>query len=183
MRIAGNSPWLLAAGSLLATLGIAWVAHGQLGKVHVPQGSSWPHVVSLCPDPMVDAAAYAEAFVQLEEHHIGVRSEDGACDGRAAIHIRVSEADVERLYPTTEVMGDMAELEVKSAREAFERTVIGEVIVDCTVYARYRNDAKAMVHGVLHCMGWDHPVPAPSGHVLHPRYDRMGLDDWRGVGR
>lgn len=178
----GNSPWLLAIGAVVSTLGLVWIAHGQLGAVRVPQGASWAHVVSLCPDPLVDAAAFAETIVLLEEHHLDVRAEEGSCDGRAAIHLRVSEADVERLYPTTESMGDFAVVEVKSAREAFERSVIGEVIGDCVVWTRYRNDTKAMVHGALHCLGFDHPVPAPSGHVMHPLYNRMGLDDWRGVG-
>jgi hypothetical protein len=181
VKISGKSPWLLGIGSAVAAVFGVIIGVGQLGRVRVPQESEWAHVVSLCGDEAVDGATYAEALQLLEGHDLAVRKESGPCDGRSAIHVRVSPADVERLFPSSEMMGENAELQGQVAREAFSRTVSSGVIGDCTVYLRYPDDTKALVHGALHCLGYDHPRNAPAGHVMSPRYDRIGLDDWRGI--
>lgn len=177
----GNSPWLLAAASAVVTAIGGIIAWGQLGPVKVPRSGEWAHVVSVCPDDDVDAATYAEAMVLLQDHKMPVRVEDGPCDATQAIHVRVSPTDVERVAPSTETMGAYAEIEGNVAMGAAETRVVSGIVLDAKVWLRTGDDTAALVHEVLHGLGYDHPRNAPSGHVMHPQYLRMGLKDWRGV--
>ena len=116
-----------------------------------------------------------EAGRLLIDHKIPVRVEHGPCDARAAIHLHVSPADVDRVYRPDPVMDG------ESARAAYEAKLVGDVIVDCHVYLRSGSDTEAIVHESLHCVGYGHALNPPTGHVLNARYERIGLDDWRGI--
>ncbi len=177
----GNTPWLLALGSAVVTAFGGLIAWGQLRAIRVPQDHEWAHVAPICPDAGVDAATLGAAVALLLEHRLEVQAEPGPCDARAAIHVRVSPTDVERLWPSTEGLGEQGEMTGSTAAEAFERRVSGALVLDATVYLRRGTDETALVHGLLHALGYDHPRLAPVGHVLSPRYDRIGLEDWRGI--
>jgi hypothetical protein len=181
MKIRANSSILLGLGLAVSALFGAVIGVGQLGRVRVPQDSEWAHRAPVCPDEIVDAAAYVEAVVLLEQRGLPIAPLDEPCDGRAAIHVRVSPTDVDRLYPSTEAMGDHGQITGSTARGAFERRVVSGVIADCTVYLRSGTDTTALVHELVHCLGYDHPRNPPAGHVMSLHYDRITLDDWRGL--
>jgi len=167
-----NSPWLLAGGLVAAVAAAVFVGWGRVRSVEVPRPARWAHVASVCPGPGV---RLAEPMRLLLTHEQAVRAEPGACDGRSAIHVEISEADIDRLRPS-EATWDAVEV-----RGVYERTITLGTITDCRVYVADGADTAAIVHEVAHCLGHDHPRNAPTGHVMHPDYARLGLSDWRGV--
>jgi len=172
MGIRYNSPWLLGAGLALTAAFSAVIGWGRFRAVEVPQFSEWAHVAPLCADAGVQLA---EAVAVLDAHDLPVRAELGPCDDRAAIHLHVSPADVDRIRPSEGTIG-AAEI-----RGVFERRIVSGVIVDCQVYLQRGTDTGALVHEVLHCLGYDHAIQAPAGHVMNRDYARIGLTDFRGV--
>lgn len=183
MRISGRSGGLLAGCLALAGGFIAWIIHGQVKpNVTVPRPAEWAHVALICVADEVDDLDFADALSHLEKHKQPVRTELVPCDDeQSAIHIRVSDAEVERLYPSSEGMTEYGQMTGRVAPEAFERTAPLGVVTNCNLWLRKQHDTYAIVHGVLHCLGYDDALNAPIGHVMSGDYLRGGLDDWRGI--
>lgn len=177
MKLSYNSPVLLVAGLALSVAFIGVIIHGQVKKnVRVPHDVEWSDSpVRVCPDDGVVGGSLQEMSNLLKQHSLPVTVASTSCDGSPAIHVRVSPADVDRIFPPE------ATIDGVSAGGAFERTVEQGFVVDCTVYLLRGNDTLSLVHEGLHCLGYDHAVNPPSGHVMNKSYSRIGLDDWRGI--
>lgn len=178
-----GASWWLAGGIGVLVGGIATaIGWGQLGPVRVPQVAEWADIaVPLCPDPEVDRAEVHALSTLLGAHGLKSRVEPGPCDGQMAIHMRVSAADIERKWPSSEAMGEYGQIVGEVAMEAFDLERTGEVVTGCELYLRNGTDAVAMTHGALHCFGYQHPRAAPAGHVMNRDYSRISLQDWRGI--
>ena len=181
MKVSGKSPWLAGAIATLAAFVGGIVVWGQVRTVRVPQPYEWAHVAPMCADPEVGETQFAHAVTVLLANKLQIRQEAGPCPGRAAIHVRVSAAEVERLWPSSEAMGEFGQITGSAAAEAFDLTRHGTVIGDCTVWLRSGTDTLALVHGTLHCLGYEHVPAAPAGHVMNRSYSRITLDDFRGL--
>lgn len=163
-------------GGVLVAVILSVIAWGQLRPLDAVPSSQWAHVAPVCADP---GAGAAPAIAVLLVRSLPIRDEGGPCDGRSAIHIRVSEADVDRVHPPS-VSVDA----VEAAAGVFERSAPLGTIVDCDVWIASGGDTKAIVLEVLHCLGYDHLDAAPVGHVLNRDYERVNLQgdkNWRGI--
>lgn len=175
---------VFVVAGMLAAAFLGWIVWGQIRKdIVVPKVASWAHEVSMCPDSVVDPATFSRAVALLVANGQAVRAESGPCDGRPAIHVSVSPADVDRVSPpvsgTSSVDG--GGVTGQNAAEAFERKVVGELVVDCDMFLDRADDLNALVHGSVHCMGYEDLPSAPVGHVMNKDYSRIGLDDFRGL--
>jgi hypothetical protein len=172
MRVSYNSPWLWAGGIVASVAAAVYVGWGRVRSVEVPQAAEWAHPVSICPGPGV---LLGHPVQLLLEHGQLVRVELGPCEGRSAIHLSESPADIDRLRRSE------ATIDAPQIRGVFERVEVLDTIVDCRAYVEDGNDVEAVTHELLHCLGWDHPKNPPSGHVMHLDYAKIGLGDWRGI--
>lgn len=176
MGIRYNDPRLLAAGLLLSVGSLAAVIAGRFVSVTVPQPVEWAHEVTVCPDLEIEDGALSEAMETLIGAGLPLRLGALPCPRSAAIHLSVSVAEVDRVSPPK------VGIDGKEARGAFERKVIGELIVDCSAFVVSPNDSEAIAHEIAHCVGYEHARNAPAGHLMNANYDRISLKDLRGMG-
>jgi hypothetical protein len=176
VKLQYNSPVLLAGGLVvLALFGVIVIWARFKENVEVPRSSEWGETPTICPDDTVDPVALDSVVTLLGQHSLPVVRGPGPCDGSAAIHVHVSPADVDRVFPPEATMDGI------SAAGAFERTVSHGIVEDCEIYVVDSDDVTALAHETLHCLGFDHAVNPPAGHVMNRNYSRIGIRDWRGI--
>lgn len=167
-EVRGNSPLLLGLGVAAALVGLGTVLAGRLGTVSVPL-SAPPCVRQYVCQDGVDPEAMASALRLLREH--GVALSEAAC----------SAANVVVRHDPTLDDRDSADDVWPRLHERTLRTMapLGACVDRVEVRVLHSADVTALVHGLLHATGREHPHHAPSGHVLHP--ERPSLRDWRGI--
>jgi hypothetical protein len=169
---------LLWTGIVVSSLAFGAIVWGQLKpNVTVPHRFTWAHEPVVCADLAIDDDALFRAMSVLIDHGLYASTRlpiESPCPGRPAIHLSVSPADIDRVIPPK---GHDSPI----SRGVYERKTTGDMITDCNAYVIDGTDVLAITHEIIHCFGYDHARNAPSGHIMHPDYERLGLRDFRGI--
>lgn len=158
------SPWLLAAGSLLAVVVLGVVAWGRVRPVEVPRLARWEGTMTVCPGRGVSVLELEravtwwrfrgwDAVVSCDAWNVSVEV-DPTLDTRASVE------DVGTTHGVTRV----------HAQDG--------VVVLAEIRVLPGADALVLAHELSHALGFGHAKLAPTGHITHPHapgWDGRGL--------
>lgn len=170
--VRGNAPWLGGLGLLAAVVAGAAVAWGRVRPVTVPLTAPLCEPAVACAAPSLDRDLLIDAVGLLRQHGVNLDVVP-SCEA-ANVVVRVE--------PMLDDRDSADDIEAR-LRERVARTWQDVPRSSCVTHADVGvldgSSLTAIVHGLLHATGRDHPRNPPSGHILDS--DRPSLRDWRGV--
>lgn len=170
MAIKGNAPWLGGIGVVVTVATALVIAWGRVRPVTVPLTAPPCQPLVACAAGGMSQALVVDAVGLLREHGVTVQVVP-TCDA-ANVVVRVE--------PMLDDRASADDVEPR-LREQTSRTwgAGNTCVAHADVAVLDGSSLTAVVHGLLHASGRDHPRAAPTGHVLDP--DRPSLRDWRGI--
>lgn len=182
----GNSKVLLAGGLVATALAAGAVVWGRLRSVEVPRVGEWEAVPLVCAVG-VDRVALSRALDAVRDHGHAARllpPSDPCVPGDGVISIAIDPTLDDATIATANPVGiDQHDGELSPLTPqtwgVTACTREGRALRRCHVRLHPQAGELTLAHELLHAQGWEHPVGAPTGHILHPR--DPGPRDWRGV--